>query len=264
LAFFNFPALTGASRSGRALGKLDEAMLKSFPDDRPLVDIVKATKVYPPDIIAIQNISLTVAKGELLFLTGMSGAGKTTLLKLICAIEKATKGVIEVAGLDLAQTGPDQIQRMRRQIGMVYQDFKVLPRHSVFQNIAMPMEVTYRDPKDIRRRVDELLDHLQLSHKRNIQAGKLSRGEQQRVAIARAAANAPPLLLADEPTGNLDAGVSELVMSLFEKLNREGSTLIIATHDESIYRNSRHRKVELEHGLFSSPALHKQLPLIDL
>ncbi len=239
-------------------------MLKSFPDDRPLVDIVKATKVYPPDIIAIQNISLTVAKGEMLFLTGISGAGKTTLLKLICAIEKATKGVIEVAGLDLAQTGPAEIQRMRRQIGVVYQDFKILPKHSVFQNIAMPMEVTYRDPREIRQRVDELLDHLQLTHKRNIQAGKLSRGEQQRVAIARAAANAPPLLLADEPTGNLDAGVSELVMSLFEKLNRDGSTLIIASHDESIYHNTRHRKVELEHGLFASHALHKQLPLIDL
>ena len=98
----------------------------------PLVEIVKATKVYPPDIVAIQNISLTVAKGEILFLTGMSGAGKTTLLKLICAIEKATKGVIEVAGLDLAHTGPADIQRMRRQIGVVYQDFKILPKHTRF------------------------------------------------------------------------------------------------------------------------------------
>ena len=239
-------------------------MLKSFSDDRPLVDIVKVTKVYPPDIIAIQNISLSVARGEMLFLTGMSGAGKTTLLKLICASEKATKGVVEVAGLDLAQTGPGEIQQMRRQIGVVYQDFKILPRYSVYQNIAIPMEVTYRDPKEIRQRVDELLAQLQLTHKRNIQAGKLSRGEQQRVAIARAAANKPPLLLADEPTGNLDAEVSELVMNLFEKLNREGSTLIIASHDESIYRNTRHRKVELEHGLFASHTLHKQLPLIDL
>jgi cell division transport system ATP-binding protein len=243
---------------------LDEAMLKSFSDDRPLVDIVKATKVYPPDIVAIQNISLTVAKGELLFLTGMSGAGKTTLLKLICAAEKITKGVIEVAGLDLAQTSAVDIQRLRRQIGVVFQDFKILPKQTVFQNIAMPMEVTYRDPREIRRRVDELLEHLQLAHKRQIETGKLSRGEQQRVAIARAAANSPPLLLADEPTGNLDAGVSELVMGLFEQLNRQGSTLIIATHDESIYRHTRHRKVELEHGLFASHSLHKQLPLIDL
>ena len=115
------------------------------------------------------------------------------------------------------------------------------------------MEVTYRDPREIRQRVDELLDHLQLTHKRNIQAGKLSRGEQQRVAIASAAANAPPLLLADEPTGNLDAGISELVMSLFEKLNRDGSTLIIASHDESIYHNTRHRKWNWNTGF--SPAM---------
>ena len=238
-------------------------MIKSYPDDMPIVDIVKITKVYPPDIMAVQNVSLAVGKGELVFLTGMSGAGKTTLLKMICCIEKPTKGLIEVAGYDLSRISQTEIQKLRRQVGVVYQDFKVLPKQTVYQNIAIPMEVMYRSPKEISKRVDELLETLRISHKRDIPADKLSRGEQQRVAIARAAANAPPLILADEPTGNLDPEISGYVMELFNQLNKAGSTIIIATHDESIYQNSRHRKVELQHGLFSGHVSHKQLPLID-
>lgn len=239
-------------------------MLRSFKDNSPIVDIVKITKVYPPDIIAVQNVSLVISQGEMLFLTGMSGAGKTTMLKMICCIEKPTKGMIEVAGQDLSKMSQAKIQLMRQQIGVVYQDFKVLPRQTVYQNIAIPMEVIYRSPREIRKRVDELLEMLRITHKRDIQTDKLSRGEQQRVAIARAAANAPPLILADEPTGNLDSQASADVMNLFEQLNRSGTTVVIATHDKSIYENTRHRKVELEHGLFSSQAIHKQLPLIDM
>jgi cell division transport system ATP-binding protein len=239
-------------------------MIRSFPEDSPVIDIVKVTKVYPPDIVAVQNVSLAVTKGELLFLTGMSGAGKTTLLKMICCIEKPNKGIIEVGGQDLSRLKQSKIQQLRQQIGVVYQDFKVLPKQTVFQNIAIPMEVMYRRPKEIRKRVDELLETLRISHKRDIQTEKLSRGEQQRVAIARAAVNAPPLILADEPTGNLDQEASKDVMDLFVKLNREGSTIIIATHDKSIYESTRHRKVELQHGLFSSQVIHKQLPLIDM
>ena len=238
-------------------------MIKSFSDDIPFVDIVKVTKVYPPDIIAVQNVSIAVGKGELVFLTGMSGAGKTTLLKMLCCVEKPNKGIIEVAGHDLSKLRQTEIQKLRQQVGVVYQDFKILPKQTVYQNIAIPMEVMYRSPKEIRQRVDELLETLQIPHKRDIQAGKLSRGEQQRVAIARAAANSPPLILADEPTGNLDPEVSEYVMELFNQLNKAGSTIIIATHDESIYKKSRHRKVELQHGLFSGHISHKQLPLID-
>ncbi len=238
-------------------------MIKSFHDNTPIVDIIKVTKVYQPDIIAVQNVSLAIGKGELVFLTGMSGAGKTTLLKMICCIETPTKGLIEVAGHDLSRISPAKIQKLRQQVGVVYQDFKVLPKQTVFQNIAIPMEVTYRSPKEIRQRIDELLEILRISHKRDIEAGKLSRGEQQRVAIARAAANAPPLILADEPTGNLDPDVSSYVMELFNQLNKAGSTIIIATHDESIYKKSRHRKVKLKHGLFSGHTSHKQLQLIN-
>jgi cell division transport system ATP-binding protein len=239
-------------------------MIRSFKDDGPIVDIVKVTKVYPPDIAAVQNVSLAVSKGELLFLTGKSGAGKTTLLKMICCIEKPNKGIIEVGGQDLSRLKQSKIQQLRQQIGVVYQDFKVLPKQTVFQNIAIPMEVLYRSPKEIRQRVGELLEMLKITHKMDIQTDKLSRGEQQRVAIARAAANTPPLILADEPTGNLDSEASTDVMNLFEQLNRSGTTIIIATHDKSIYENTRHRKIELEHGLFSSQMIHKQLPLIDM
>ncbi len=239
-------------------------MLRSFPDDKPIIDAVKLTKVYPPDIIALQNVSITVGKGETLFLTGMSGAGKTTLLKLICCMEKPNKGVIEVAGMDLGRITAAETQELRQQIGVVYQDFKVLPKQTVFQNIAMPMEVAYKSAREIRDRIDYLLDRLQLTHKRDIQAGKLSRGEQQRVAIARAASNSPPLILADEPTGNLDAGVADMVMKLFDELNQQGCTIIIATHDESIYMNTNHRKVELEHGLFSKHTVQRQLPLLNM
>ena len=238
-------------------------MSESFPEDLPFVDIVKVTKVYPPDIVAVQNVSLAVGKGEFVFLTGMSGAGKTTLLKMICCIEKPNKGIIEVAGRDLSKISHAEIQKLRKQVGVVYQDFKLLPKQTVYQNIAIPMEVMYRSPREIRKRIDALLDTLKISHKRDIIAGKLSRGEQQRVAIARAAATAPPLILADEPTGNLDQEASGYVMALFNQLNKKGSTIIIATHDESIYRKSRHRQVELQHGLFSGHLSHRQLPLIE-
>jgi cell division transport system ATP-binding protein len=238
-------------------------MIESLPDNLPIVDMVKVTKVYPPDIVAVQNVSLTVGKGEFVFLTGMSGAGKTTLLKMLCCLEKPNKGVIEVAGYDLSQISPAGVQKLRRQVGVVYQDFKILPKQTVYENIAIPMEVIYRKPKEIRERVDELLEDLRIEHKKNIPTGKLSRGEQQRVAIARAAVNSPPLILADEPTGNLDREISDYVMQLFEKMNKAGSTIIIASHDESIYKQSRHRKVELEHGLFSGHIGHRQLTLID-
>ncbi len=219
------------------------------PHDHPvLVEIVKVTKIYPPDVVALRNVSLRAEKGELIFLTGPSGAGKTTLLKLLCRQEIPTKGLIEIDGNDLNTLSDNAIQKLRQRIGVAYQDFKLLPRLSVFQNIAMPMEVQFKSPKEIRHRVTELLAKLGLSAKLNKPAGKLSRGEQQRIAIARAAANSPLLLLADEPTGNLDAGTTGLVMDLFRELNENGSTIIIATHDESIYQGTNHRKFELQQG----------------
>jgi len=222
------------------------------PPQSPIIDFSKVSKIYPPDVIALRDISFTVQPGGTLFITGMSGAGKSSLLKLISAIERPSQGVVTVAGHDLDKISPAQLQALRRQMGVSFQDFKLLPKQSVADNIAMPMEVTYTPKKTIRDRVNYLLDTLHLSHKREVRLDKLSRGEQQRVAIARAAANYPPLLLADEPTGNLDQTTTKLVMDLFEQLRRAGTTLIIATHDHSLYANTSHHVIELAQGRIKS------------
>lgn len=216
--------------------------------DRPIVELTKVTKIYRPDVTALQNVSLSVKKGEILFLSGMSGAGKSTLLKLIFGMVKATKGVVEVANNDMGRINSRSLQKMRQKIGVAYQDFRLLEKLTVFRNIAMSMEVAYKNPSIIRNRVEDLLDMLMLTDKRDTLVGKLSRGEQQRVAIARAAANSPPLLLADEPTGNLDATITSVVMNLFQQLNDSGTTIIIATHDTSIYHDTPHRLIEIRQG----------------
>jgi cell division transport system ATP-binding protein len=220
------------------------------PVNKPIVEIVRATKIYPPDVVALEDISLSVPYGEMLFLTGMSGAGKTTLLKLICGIEHPDKGLVEVAGKDLNRIKGKEIPRLRQQIGMAYQDFKLLPDRTVAQNIAMAMEVAYHNIRTIKKRVIELLQKLRLEHKHDALAGRLSRGEQQRVAIARSVVNSPTLILADEPTGNLDAKTTKLVMELFRECSSSGTTIIIATHDQDIYRKTNHRVLELHSGRF--------------
>ena len=220
------------------------------PTNKSIVEIVRATKIYSPDVMALEDISLSVPYGEMLFLTGMSGAGKTTLLKLICGIEHPDKGLIEVAGKDLNRIKAREMPALRQQIGMAYQDFKLLADRTVFQNIAMAMEVTYQNIRAIKKMVSELLQKLRLEHKHDALAGRLSRGEQQRVAIARAVANSPKLILADEPTGNLDSKTTKLVMELFKECNISGTTVIIATHDDDIYRGSNHRVLELHSGRF--------------
>ena len=202
---------------------------------QPVIEITKVSKVYPPDIMALDNISLTVERGEIVLLSGMSGAGKTTLLRLVCGLERASRGMVEVLGHDMARLGARERQLLRQKIGVAYQDFRLLPQLSVFENVAMAMEVTYKPPSVIRRRVEDLLNLLLLSDKQEQKVANLSRGEQQRVAIARAAANAPPIILADEPTGNLDTQSGQEVMELLLRLNREqGTTLVIVTHDPEV------------------------------
>lgn len=215
---------------------------------KSIVEIYKVTKIYPPDVVALEDVTLSVPYGEMLFVTGMSGAGKTTLLKLICGMEHTDKGLVQVAGNDMARIKDNEIPKLRQQIGMGYQDFKLLPDRTVAQNIAMAMEVSYQNTKDIKKRISALLQKLRLEHKHDTLAGKLSRGEQQRVAIARSMANSPALILADEPTGNLDSRTTRLVMDLFKLCNTAGATVIIATHDEAIYKNSSYRVLELQGG----------------
>lgn len=213
-----------------------------------MIDLIKVSKVYPPKVQAISDISLTIVKKEIVFLTGMSGAGKTTLLRLISRMEKPTKGMVDVAGMDVIKLPERDIHLLRRKVGMAYQDFKLLPERTVADNIAIALEVVYCPRSVIEKRIRELLEHLDLTKKYNTRAGELSRGEQQRVSIARAVANYPEIILADEPTGNLDAETTARVMALFDQLNRKGATLIIATHDRSLFQDTPHRVIELRFG----------------
>ena len=229
---------------------------ESMPTDNALpdvmIDLIKVSKTYPPDVQALTDISLTILRGEIVYLTGMSGAGKTTLLRLISRMEKPSKGMLDVAGFDLAKLPPSKIHLLRRKIGMAYQDFKLLSDRTVADNIAIAMEVLYTPRSTIERRVRELLEQLDLSHKYRTRTGELSRGEQQRVTIARAVANTPDIVLADEPTGNLDGETTARVMDLFHRLNRIGTTLLIATHDNTLYRPGRDRVIELRFGRLRS------------
>jgi cell division transport system ATP-binding protein len=217
-------------------------------NSRYMIDLIKVSKTYLPDIQALTDVSLSVDKGEIVFLTGKSGAGKTTLLRLLSRIERQTKGVVEVAGQDLGRISSSRLQKLRRNIGVAYQDFKLLPDRTVAQNIAVAMEVSYTRSSVIKMRTKKLLKKLELAEKYDTPAEELSRGEQQRVAIARALAGNPELVLADEPTGNLDHETTALVMDLFRHYNNRGTTLVIATHDTSIYRDTDHRVIELKEG----------------
>lgn len=213
-----------------------------------MVELIKVSKSYPPDIVALDNISLSINTGELFFMIGKSGAGKTTLLKMISYMEPPNTGLIEVAGHDLRRLRGNKLAKLRQRIGVAYQDFKLLLDRTVAENIAISMEVSYKQPSQIQKRVKNLLEQLQLSDKYNTITGELSRGEQQRITLARAVANSPTLLLVDEPTGNLDAETTGRVMQLLTKANKSGATVVIATHDESIFRHSKNRIMELDRG----------------
>ncbi len=213
-----------------------------------MVELIKVSKSYPPDVKALSDISLSIYTGEMFFMIGRSGAGKTTLLKLISNMEPPNSGLIEVAGHDLRRLRGNKLAKLRQRVGVAYQDFKLLLDRTAAENIAISMEVSYKQPSQIQKRVKTLLEQLQLSDKHNTVTGELSRGEQQRVTLARAVANSPTLLLVDEPTGNLDAETTARVMELLIKANKSGATVVIATHDESIFKNTSHRIMELQRG----------------
>jgi len=213
-----------------------------------MVELIKVSKRYSPDIVALRGISLAIARGELFFVIGMSGAGKTTLLKLIATMEAPSNGLIEIAGAPVQHMKGAQLARLRQRIGVAYQDFKLLLDRTAAENIAISMEVSYKKPQYITKRVRLLLDQLHLTDKHDTNAGELSRGEQQRVALARAVANSPAMILVDEPTGNLDAVTTERVVELLQGCHKAGATIVVATHDESIYRDSGCRVMELRKG----------------
>lgn len=217
-----------------------------------MIEMIKVSKQYPPDIKALDNISLSITKGEMFFLIGRSGAGKTTLLKLLSCMEYPSSGLIEIDGVATTKLDPHSLSKIRQRIGVAYQDFKLLLNRTVAENIAISMEVSYKSPSIINKQVKDLLAKLDLTDKHGCIAGDLSRGEQQRITLARAVANSPAIILVDEPTGNLDASTTELVMNLLDKCQRSGATIIIATHDETIYENTNCRIMELKKGIIHS------------
>jgi cell division transport system ATP-binding protein len=213
-----------------------------------VIQLFHVTKEYPGDGPALQDVTLEIEKGEFVFLTGASGAGKSTLLKLIFCDEPATSGQLLLFGKNVAKIRPAAIPFVRRNIGVVFQDFKLLPQRTVLENVALPLEVRSLPDREIRRRVRGLLRSVGLEHRADKFPPSLSGGEQQRVAVARALATDPALLLADEPTGNLDSDRTLEVMDLLHGANARGTTVVVATHDRSLLERYKRRVVVLERG----------------
>ena len=214
-----------------------------------MIKFENVTKVYPKsDKPALDNISLEVEKGEFVFLVGLSGSGKSTFLRLVLREEKPTTGLIHVAGKDLKTLSNWKVPQLRRQVGTVFQDFRLLPNKTVSENVAFTLHVLGFSRKEIAREVPEVLELVGLEDKGGRKPGELSGGEQQRVAIARAYVSKPAILIADEPTGNLDPATSVGIMKLLDRINREGTTVVMATHDAGIVDQMRKRVIELEAG----------------
>jgi len=197
---------------------------------------------------AVEDVSFHIEKGEFVFLIGKSGAGKSTITKLMTREEKATAGRIMVSGLDIVRLSKHRIPFLRRNIGMVFQDFRLLPNKTVYENVAFAMEVVGAPLREIRRNVPNVLNMVGLTDKARNKPSQLSGGEQQRVALARAMVNKPPIILADEPTGDLDPDTAVEIMKLLEAFNNRGTTVVIVTHAENLVDNMQKRVLELSNG----------------
>ncbi len=213
-----------------------------------MISLQNVTKVYRNDVTALEDVSVEIDKGEFVFVVGASGSGKSTMIRLLLKEEQPTKGAIYVAGKNLDRLTPWKVPYLRRNIGTVFQDFKLLSDKTVFQNVAFALEVIGKQKHIIDARVPEILELVGLGDKLNSYPNELSGGEQQRVSIARAVVNRPLVLLADEPTGNLDPQTSVDIMRLLDKVNRIGTTIVMATHDQAIVDAMRRRVVELDDG----------------
>lgn len=212
-----------------------------------MIELFHVSKYYD-GIAALKDVSLRIEKGELVFLTGPSGAGKTTLLKLLFCAEKADEGQILIAGWNLDTLKRRSIPYLRRNIGIVFQDFKLLANKTVLENIAFAMLVVGIPQREIKKKALNVLKLVGLAHKANDYPLHLSGGEQQKVAIARAVGNEPTILLADEPTGNLDAKAAREIIDIFKEINSKGTTVLIATHNEDLFRSSGRRVITLRNG----------------
>ncbi len=215
---------------------------------RPIVELRDVTKVYPGGHMALDRVSLAINRGEFAFLVGPTGCGKSTLIKMLIRELSATEGTVSIAGRDIGALPEKKIPQLRRNIGTVFQDFKLLPDRTVYDNVAYALQVLGASRAEIREKVGETLRLVGLSTKLHSFPDQLSGGEQQRVSIARAFVNHPPLLLADEPSGNLDPITSIGVMQLLYRINKTGTTVIVVTHDREMVDNMRRRVIELYEG----------------
>jgi cell division transport system ATP-binding protein len=229
----------------------DDEMLidqKNNSEVKRLIQFLGVTKVYDNGVMALSSIDLQIEKGEFVFLVGPSGAGKTTYMKLIHRNELATEGQVIVARKNLSKMKEKEVPAFRRNIGFIFQDYKLLPNKTIFENIAFALEVIEASRKEINRQVPAVLELVGLREKGNIFPSELSGGEQQRVSLARAIVNRPHLLLADEPTGNLDPDTSWGLMDLLTEINKRGTTIIMSTHNKAIVDRMRRRVIALENG----------------
>ena len=208
----------------------------------------KVTKLYEPNIVGLEDVTLQIDKGEFVFLVGASGSGKSTFIKLLLKELEVSSGNLIVGGRSLPKLKRSKVPILRRNIGCVFQDFKLLPNRNVYQNVAYALQVQGKSRAEIRKKVPDIVGLVGLADKSDRMPNELSGGEQQRVSVARAFVNHPPLLIADEPTGNLDPDTSVGIMQLLYRINRAGTTVVMATHDREMVDKMRRRVIQLEDG----------------
>ena len=213
-----------------------------------MLKMTDVSKVYPGGSVALQNVDIHIEPGEFVFVVGPSGAGKSTFIKMLFREVLPSTGSIFVNGVDILSLTPNEIPYMRRQLGIIFQDYRLLPDRTVYENVAFAMQVIETPHRKIKRRVLNVLDLVGLRHRANAYPNELSGGEQQRIAIARAIVNDPILVIADEPTGNLDPETSWDIMEIFKEINASGTTIVMATHDKEIVDAMGKRVVAIEHG----------------
>jgi cell division transport system ATP-binding protein len=213
-----------------------------------MIEMQNVYKKYPNGIIAANGLNVNIKQGEFVYVVGPSGAGKSTFIKMMYREERATEGSIMVNGVNLSKLKNNRIPYFRRQIGVVFQDFKLLPTLTVFENVAFALEVIEEPPKAIKKRVMDVLNLVGLKHKARMLPTELSGGEQQRISIARSIVNRPRVMIADEPTGNLDPETSWEIMNIFDEINTRGTTVVMATHNREIVNSIRHRVIAIEGG----------------
>lgn len=213
-----------------------------------MIQMTDVTKIYSNGSVALSNISVHIDKGEFVFIVGPSGAGKSTLIKLLFREELPTSGHLVVNGWNVGQMRPSEVPYLRRSLGIVFQDFRLLPNKTVYENVAFAMEVIEAPRREIQKRVHTVLDLVGLRSKARAYPAHLSGGEQQRVAIARAIVNKPLVVIADEPTGNLDPDTSWEIMKIFDRINKDGTTIVMVTHDQPMVDAMRKRVIAIEKG----------------